>query len=246
MSRWVPEEEVALKALKKRLKRELAEAPQFPELVGDRRLLRFLRGRDLDVELAAGMFINHLNWRKEYNVDDIRKNIAYRGCNQPSKFPHAATMLRLAPQNVIAPYARDYQNQPIVLECYGAISPKEIFQAIKIEEYIEFLIYTLEFRSMILEQLSEEMEQDYLRRHPNPSMRSVGYGVILRTCVIRCLKGLGMSHMTFQCKIIIQKALELATANYQEFLGKSHMINVPWVFNVLWQFIKGRGLLEPR
>jgi CRAL/TRIO domain len=34
------------------------------------------------------------------------------------------------------------------------------------------------------------------------------------------------------------------SANYQEFLGKAHMINVPWVFNSLWYIIK--GFIEPR
>jgi hypothetical protein len=29
------------------------------------------------------------------------------------------------------------------------------------------------------------------------------------------------------------------TANYPEYLGKCHMINVPWVFTSMWFFIKG-------
>jgi hypothetical protein len=28
------------------------------------------------------------------------------------------------------------------------------------------------------------------------------------------------------------------TANYPEYLGKCHMINVPWVFTSMWFFIK--------
>ena len=117
--------------------------------------------------------------------------------------------------------------------------------AVSIDEYIIFLIYTLEYRSMILEQLSEEMEREYLRTHPDPSTREDGYGVILKSCCIRDLKGLGMSHLSSNAKVILQKALQLATPNYQEMLGKSHMINVPWVFNALWQFITYQGLLEP-
>lgn len=33
--------------------------------------------------------------------------------------------------------------------------------------------------------------------------------------------------------------LHISTANYPEYLGKCHMINVPWVFTSMWYFIKG-------
>ena len=244
MGRWVAEEEAALQKLKEKVKKELAEAPQFPELVGDRRLIRFLRGRDNDPDLAAGMYLNHLKWRKEMNVDVIRNQIAYEGKKNPIKFPKGELIIRLAPQIVIDPSARDYVGQPLVMEQYG-FQPKEILAAVDIDEYITFLIHTLEYRAMILEQLSEEMERAYCQEHPNPATRKDGYGVILKTCCIRDLKGLGMAHMNSTAKLIIQKALDLATPNYQEFLGKSHMINVPWVFNALWQFITYQGLIEP-
>ena len=57
------------------------------ELVGDRRLVRFLRGRQNNVELAAGMYREHLKWRKASKTDDIRNRIAFDGCNHPCKFP---------------------------------------------------------------------------------------------------------------------------------------------------------------
>ena len=28
-------------------------------------------------------------------------------------------------------------------------------------------------------------------------------------------------------------------ANYPEYLGKCHMVNVPWLFTSMWFFIKG-------
>lgn len=31
----------------------------------------------------------------------------------------------------------------------------------------------------------------------------------------------------------------MPTANYQEYLGKCVMINVPWIFNTFWYFVKG-------
>ena len=211
MGRWIAEEEAALKILKEKIKRELADAPQFPELVGDRRLIRFLRGRDNDPDLAAGMYINHLKWRMDMNVNEIRNKIAYGGINDPMKFPRGDVIIRAFPQIVIAPYACDYVGQPMVLEQYG-FNPKEVLSLVSIDDYVIFLIYSLEYRSMICEQLSEIMEQEYLQKHPNPAD---GYGIVLKICCIRDLKGLGMNHMNSTAKLIIQKALDLATPNYQ-------------------------------
>lgn len=43
----------------------------------------------------------------------------------------------------------------------------------------------MEFRAMILETLSERIENKYLADHPKPEDRVDGYGVILKTCCIR-------------------------------------------------------------
>ena len=45
-------------------------------MVGDARILRFLRGKQLDVEVASDMYIKFLKWRRENNVDQIRQEIA--------------------------------------------------------------------------------------------------------------------------------------------------------------------------
>jgi hypothetical protein len=60
---------------------------ECPELVGDRRLIRFLRGRNNNVELAAGMYREHLKWRKTNKADEIRNRIVFEGLNHPFKFP---------------------------------------------------------------------------------------------------------------------------------------------------------------
>ena len=48
-----------------------------------------------------------------------------------------------------------------------------------------------------------------------------------------------MSHVTTSDgRAILSAALNIGMNNYPEFLSKSHMTNVPWVFNSLWYFIK--------
>jgi hypothetical protein len=69
-------------------------------------------------------------------------------------------------------------------------SPKEMFDAVPMADYLLFLIHTLEYRAIVLEQMSHEREQRYLEEHPNPEDREDGYGVIVMDYTIRDLKGM--------------------------------------------------------
>ena len=68
-------------------------------------------------------------------------------------------------------------------------SPKDVLDAITVDDYLVFLIYSLEYRAIVLEQLSHEKEIKYLADHPDPNDREDGYGVILLDYTIRDLKG---------------------------------------------------------
>ena len=56
------------------LRDELADAPDFPELVGDWRLLRFL-GYKQDPKRASAKFRRMLEWRRKHGVDAMRARI---------------------------------------------------------------------------------------------------------------------------------------------------------------------------
>jgi hypothetical protein len=90
-------------------------------VVGDRRLLRFLRGKQNDVNEAAKMFSAFLKWRDENNVDDIRNQILYGGLDTPYKFPNGKKIIDLAPQIIVSAKAQDYKGQPL-----GELSFSEI------------------------------------------------------------------------------------------------------------------------
>jgi hypothetical protein len=90
-----------------------------------------------------------------------------------------------------------------------------VHAAITIDDYMEFLIYTLEFRAMILEQLSDEMEKKYLASTP-VCERKDGWGVVLKTCTIRDLGGLGLQHVGHTAQAIIQKGLQIAERKFRD------------------------------
>ena len=131
--RWSVKEENALTEVKRRLKDQLANRPQFPEgmrllvvyrdkveltliscsVVGDRRLMRFLRGKALNIDESTKMISAFLKWRDANNVDDIRQDIVYGGKDTPFKFPFGKTIIDLAPQIIISSHALDRKGRPL-------------------------------------------------------------------------------------------------------------------------------------
>ena len=83
MSQWSEKDSIALKELKKLVQPEIDKYPPYPEVVGDRRLLRFIGGSNGNIEKAAEAYLKFLKWRQEANVDEIRNKILYGGINHP-------------------------------------------------------------------------------------------------------------------------------------------------------------------
>ena len=123
-------------------------------------MLRFLRGESHDVALAATKVRDFLKWRTEHNIDEIRRQLVYGGIDCATKFP-LAKVLDLLPQILILPNNLDKNGSPICMERCG-FSPSEVLKQISLDQYLEFLIYSMEYRSLILEQMSEERERRLL------------------------------------------------------------------------------------
>lgn len=239
MMKWSHEETEKLLQMRKVLHKELECRKQLPDVVGDRRLLRFLRGHGQNVEKACKMYAKFLSWRDEHDVDDIRDHIVYGKLTSPNEFPCGRKILRLVPQMMIAHDALDICGNPIALEHFNFM-PEIVLREITKKEYITFMIYTLEYKILLLEQMADEREKIYLDSNPP---ENVPYGIILSSRVIRDLNGFGLGHIGTDGQTVIKWILELAVDNYPELLFKCHMINVPWIFNSIWFFMK--GLMDP-
>lgn len=178
---------------------EISESPPYPEVIGDRKFIRFLRGNGHNIDKVCELIQKFLQWRKDNGVNEMRREIVEEGLNHPSKFPNGPVIIASIPQIVIAPTALDKKGAPVVLEQYN-FSVSEVLAKITIPQYIRYVIFSLEFRSLVLEQLSEERELAYLNSL-SPEERSkvdeidcesegvvnIPYGVIVNICVIRDL-----------------------------------------------------------
>jgi hypothetical protein len=173
----------------------------------------------MNIDVATSTYKEFLLFRKKNNVDAIREDIIYGGKNTPWKFPKGNVILPLAPQIIIAPNSIDKRCQPLgpalffflsflflrlvffsylAFEAFG-FNPKEAFKVLTKEEYLVFLTYCLEYRAIVMEQMSHEYEEKYLRNHPDPSTRKDGYGVVLLFFSIRDMKGNLFCFLAFFC-----------------------------------------------
>eukprot|EP01036_Dinobryon_divergens_P034273 gene34273-44275_t len=266
--KWSEDEDAEILTIRFKLKDLIAQSSGYPDVVGDRKILRYLRGHDHNLEKVLELYTKYLNWRKEKRVDAIRDNIVNNGMDHPLKFPNGELILSLVPQLVIAPYGVDKLGSPICVDQYN-FSPKDVLNKVSIEQYIEFVIYSLE--SLILEQLSEQRERQIYAKlsqelsfdsgnslppltssdseSPNLAPATASpppppYGVLLNTCVIRDLGAVGFEHLGSKGQEIIKAVITIGSDFYPELMRKCFMINTPWIFNTIWYFIK--GMLSPR
>jgi hypothetical protein len=70
----------ALAVMRATLAPDLAKAAPFEEVVGDRRMLRFLRGHKFVLQTAVKMMRAMLQWRLQNDIDAIREKIVRHPC----------------------------------------------------------------------------------------------------------------------------------------------------------------------
>jgi hypothetical protein len=256
MPRWAKKDRDGLAAMRVACAEALEESPAWPEVIGDRKLLRFLQGHEYNVEKASEMYGKFLNWRKENKINDIRHSILSGGLDHPTKFPFADTVLSLMPSLAISPDACDKKGSPICVDQYD-FEPSEVLEKIGVPNYIVFAIHVLEYKSIILEQMSEHRDREYLASLPDDESRAAAeyipsyvdgtptepeteaWGNICTTLVIRDLGGVGFRHLGSTGQDIIKSVVAISSDNYPELMRRCFMINTPWVFTSIWYLIKG-------
>src|SRR5690606_21227355 len=112
-----------------------------------------------------------------------------------------------------------------------------------ITEYIRFWIYCLEFKMLVLEELSEQKERQMIEKHDG-EMLPDKWGVMMHLFIIRDLKGFGKDYMTSQGINILRSVISVAQDNYPELLNRCVMLNAPWLFDMLFKLIT--PILSPR
>ncbi|KAF2868995.1 SEC14 cytosolic factor [Massariosphaeria phaeospora] len=192
--------------------RSLLEAAGHTKNLDTLTLLRFLRARKFNVELAKQMFIDCEKWRSQYagaGVEELVRTFKYTEREQVFQF---------YPQYY---HKTDKDGRPLYIEQLGKVDLPAISKFTSQERMIQNLVC--------------EYEKMADPRLPACSRKS---GYLLETsCSVLDLKGVGISKAT-SVYGYLQAVSAISQNYYPERLGKMYIINAPWGFAGVFSMVK--------
>jgi hypothetical protein len=162
------------------------------------------------------MFLNHLQWQKDFGIRDILQNYHF---HERDKF------IANFPQGY---HKTDKVGRPIFLQQIGKMNVPEMKKFSTDERMVKFHI----------------QEYERCRRIILPICSRLAARHLDQTFVIMDVKGLSMSHFSGDAKKLLSAVTKYDQDNYPEMLGHICIINAPAVFRFFWAFAK--GLIDPR
>ncbi|ODN04854.1 SEC14-like protein 2 [Orchesella cincta] len=199
-------EKIALSQFKERLKDLELENKGLME---DRRLINWLRARDLKLDAAETMFRKHLDWRQEFNIDTILKH----GFNN---IPEAA--LKVLPADIVGV---DKYGNPILAVFAGGLEIKKTIQKYGKRTSLDVLHFYL-----------EAAIEDIRVKSTDPN-------VFRKADYILDMEGLRYKDcFSSEVLDVFITALKEVEANYPEALNKAYILNAPSIFPILWNILK--------
>jgi hypothetical protein len=174
--RWTADELDLLESVRETLKEKFLRSAPYPEVVGDRKLIRFIRGHNHALPKIIEMVEKFLDWRFENGVDEIRKDIVENKLT-PEKFPGGEVVFKHVDIMVVsAPDPEDEHFMDLLPVSGEPYMSPAVFAEIDVEAYIQFRIYCLEYVAMTLEHLSEKKEARILGALKKGEAKPHAYG----------------------------------------------------------------------
>uniref|UniRef100_A0A7S2V3E4 CRAL-TRIO domain-containing protein n=1 Tax=Fibrocapsa japonica TaxID=94617 RepID=A0A7S2V3E4_9STRA len=177
---------------------------------------------------------NMLKWREEFGVDEIREDIVKNRRWHPRQFPKGEQVLPVAKGILAAQGLQDCKGQPVSIEAYD-FSPQDMLQHLDVDEVVRFHLYCMEYKMVLLEHLSNELEADKARRG---LCREDGWGEVLQVFIIRDLGGFNTEHLGPVGRDTSSRIVQVSQANYPNVMYCCCLINTPFLFRAFWKLIK--------
>ncbi len=163
--------------------------------------------------------------------------------------------MRLYPVIVVSPLCATDAGLPISYESYDFSPAKVLHELGGAENFLNFHIYCEELKHIVLDNVSNAHEREKLacrkeRQDKQEMLRSNGeegggggeeeeyWGEVVRLVNVRDLRGFGLEHASKPARELIKKVISISQDNYPEQMDICYLVNVPWVFNVLWQALQ--------
>ncbi|KAE8661824.1 Phosphatidylinositol/phosphatidylcholine transfer protein SFH11 [Hibiscus syriacus] len=203
-------------------------------------LLRFLRMRDFDLQKAKEMFLNYLQWRKDYGVDTIHEAskvqamsylfmhevfaphifvFSFKSAIQDFKFDELAEVKKCYPHGF---HGVDRIGRPIYIERVGMVDLNALLQVTSIDRFVKYHV--------------SEQEKTLNLRFPACSIAAKRH--VASTTSILDVKGVGMSNFSKPARYLFMEIQKIDSNCYPETLNQLFIVNAGSGFRMLWKVIK--------
>lgn len=182
----------------------------YPEKHDFAMLLRFLRARDYDVDRAATMFLDMLQWRQEARVDHILDEFT---------FTEREEFLSIFPQGY---HKTDKQGHPVYIQHLGRVDLTRIREVTTEERMLKYHV----------------QEWERCMKHIFPICSKLHNRQIDSTFAVIDVKGVGFYHLTKEVRRVLATIMKIDSDNYPETLFHTCIINAPTAFRAIWAVIK--------
>ena len=190
-------------------------------------MFRFLQARQWDLEKAATMYRNHMEWRKREELDTW---LPTPSGPMPKLliefyFPEIAEVKRYYP---FCYHKMTKEGRPIYFDRLGAIEYKNMIKNSSPERVLKYFTWFA------------EASQQYR----NPAASLVCGKHIGKSHFIIDMKGFGISKLNSETRKFISDFSKIASDNYPECMHKTWIINAPFIFQTAWAMVK--NMLDPQ